>query len=76
MAGREACRAFMVEVMVNGRGPSVQLELDLDPERKTTWELPRSAQVRTLELKILDRVAPRGTLPPVGFAEVELLAAE
>ena len=66
-------RAHLIEILLNGKGPAVQIEMDPDPLRKCTWDLPKSAQVRTLEIKILDHLAPRGTHPPVGLAEVEFL---
>ncbi len=69
-------RAHLVEILLNGKGPAVQVEMDPDPLRKSTWELPKTTQLRTLEIKILDRLAPRGTHPPVGLAEVEFLPAE
>ncbi|MEW6071286.1 MAG: hypothetical protein AB1726_01650 [Planctomycetota bacterium] len=65
--------ATRVEVLVNGRKESYAVDLPADERGKGELVLPKPANLRQLEIRILER-AP-GALHPgeVGFAEVEIL---
>ncbi len=70
--GARSARIRHLALKFNGQEPSYVIGLDRDDERKTAWSLPSPVMVRSIELRVLERVGVKGSQDAVGLAEVEL----
>ncbi len=59
-------------VTFNGKGPPVELQIELAPNRKSKLKLPQPIVVRRIDLEVTEVTAADAPLKSVGFAEVEV----
>ncbi len=66
-------RATKLELRVNKTDPAIPVVLDPDELKTTLFDLPRQGSIRTLEIRIVERVTGKKYPGRVGFNEVGLL---
>ena len=66
-------RATKLELRVNKSDPTIPVLLDPDEMKTTIFDLQRQGAIRTLELRIVERVTGKKFPGRVGFNEVGLL---
>lgn len=62
-----------VEIIVNGKGDPIPLNIPASHLEKAVLRFDKSQKIRSFEVRIVERTGSGSGLPPVGFAEVELI---
>jgi hypothetical protein len=65
-------RATKVELKINKQDPILTVLLETDELRTTIFDLPRPGQIRTLEIRVVERATGKRFPGRVGFNEISL----